>query len=149
MQTIIHHVPAVRPSGQPVAVQNHSRRFCIPPILGLHPSGQPAAVQNRSQRFCRLLLLSTLFFTATVWAQGLTYQVGVDGLACPFCAYGIEKQLQKLDGVKQVAVDIEKGQVLVTMADGKALDRSQVEQAVKKAGFSLRSFEPSEGEDIP
>lgn len=97
----------------------------------------------------RLIVFSTLFVSAFAWAQAPVYQVGVDGLACPFCAYGIEKQLKKLDGVKQVDVNIEKGQVTVTMVDGKTLDRSQVEPAVKKAGFSLRSFESGKGKDQP
>jgi len=92
----------------------------------------------------RLLILPILFVASLAWAQGPAYQVGVDGLACPFCAYGIEKQLQKLDGVKTVEVDVGKGQVVVTMIEGKTLDRAQAEQAVKKAGFSLRSFEPAE-----
>ncbi|MCG8612545.1 MAG: cation transporter [Pseudomonadales bacterium] len=90
---------------------------------------------------CRGLLLSALLVVSSVWAQGPIYQVGVDGLACPFCAYGIEKQLQKLDGVQSVEVDVGKGNVVVTMKDDRQLRREQVEQAVKKAGFSLRSFD--------
>tara|TARA_R110000823_G_scaffold41495_14_gene109377 strand:+ start:901 stop:1203 length:303 start_codon:yes stop_codon:yes gene_type:complete len=96
----------------------------------------------------RWLFLSILFIAASTWAQGPVYQVGVDGLACPFCAYGIEKHLQKLDGVKTVEVDIKEGNVVVTMHDGKALDKIQVKQAVKKAGFSLRSFDQT-GETTP
>lgn len=89
----------------------------------------------------RLFMFSTLFVTAAAWAQGPVYQVGVDGMSCPFCAYGIEKQLKKLDGVNQVKVDVAKGQVVVTMDDGKTLEKAQAVEAVKKAGFSLRSFE--------
>jgi len=89
----------------------------------------------------RHLLLSALLFVSSAWAQGPAYQLGVDGLACPFCAYGIEKQLQKLDHVQAVKVDIAEGNVVVTMKDEHQLQREQAEQAVKKAGFSLRSFE--------
>ncbi len=89
----------------------------------------------------RYLLISALLVVSSAWAQGLVYQVGVDGLACPFCAYGVEKQLQKLDGVQSVKVDIAKGNVVVTMKDNQRLQRKHAEQAVKKAGFSLRSFD--------
>lgn len=92
-------------------------------------------------RILSLLFLLMMAFSA--WAQGPVYSIGVDGLACPFCVYGIEKQLQKLDGVEQVKTDIKLGRVVVTVQDGKTLDKAQVEQAVKKAGFSLRSFEPA------
>ncbi|WP_461480654.1 heavy-metal-associated domain-containing protein [Porticoccus sp.] len=95
-------------------------------------------------KIIRMLFLSASLVYVGAWAQDPVYQVGVDGLACPFCAYGIEKQLQKLDGVKSVETDIAKGRVVVTMDDGKVLDRPLVEQAVKNAGFTLRSFEQIE-----
>lgn len=90
------------------------------------------------------LLFSTLLAVNSAWAQGLVYQVGVDGLSCPFCAYGIEKQLTKLEGVKQVKVNTAIRQVVVSMSEGKILDRAQVEEAVKKSGFTMRSFEQSQ-----
>lgn len=95
---------------------------------------------------CLILLLTTLLVTTAVWAQGLVYQVGVDGLSCPFCAYGIEKQLNKLQGTKQVEVDIANGQVVVSMDEGKTLEKAQVIEAIKKSGFSMRSFEQVQGD---
>jgi hypothetical protein len=35
-------------------------------------------------------------------ATGPSYRLEVAGLACPFCAYGIEKQLYRLEGIAQV-----------------------------------------------
>ena len=97
----------------------------------------------------RSLFFLLLMVATSAWAQEAMYNVGVDGLACPFCAYGIEKQLHKLDGVEQVETDIKQGRLVVRMQDGKILDRNQVEKAVKKAGFSLRSFEQNEEEETP
>jgi mercuric ion binding protein len=89
-------------------------------------------------------LLSFLLLTATSFAssqeQETAYVIGVDGLACPFCSYGVEKWLVKLDGVEQVETDIKLGQVIVRMIDGETLQRIQVEEAIEKTGFSLRSF---------
>ncbi len=69
------------------------------------------------------------------------YALGVDGLACPFCAYGIEKQLHKLDGVARIDIDIARGQVLVRLTEGSVLDEATARAAIERAGFTLREFE--------
>jgi len=73
-------------------------------------------------------------------SAGQAYRLKVDGLACPFCAYGIEKQLTALDGVQDVVVDLNAGAVRVTMQDGSTLNETTAKQAVKDAGFSLKGF---------
>ncbi len=75
-----------------------------------------------------------------------TYSLGVDGLACPFCAYGIEKKLSEIDGVEETEVDIRSGQVIVTMTEGASLSEDRARQAVNDAGFTLRAFAQSETE---
>lgn len=99
----------------------------------------------------RLLLLVLLLTAFSVNAQehDPTYAIGVDGLACPFCAYGIEKQLHKLDGVDVVIIDIKLGQIIVQMLNGRTLERIQVEEAIEKAGFSMRSFEQADKKEAP
>jgi copper chaperone CopZ len=82
-------------------------------------------------------------FAAAPAIAGSRYALRVDGLACPFCAYGIEKQLSHVDGVKSITTDIGKGEVVIEMVDGKALDPAAAERAVKKAGFKLRGLEPA------
>jgi len=75
-------------------------------------------------------------------ATPLSYALQVDGLACPFCAYGIEKKLSVIDGVTDIKVDIAKGEVVVTMTEDKTLSESRAQEQVKKAGFKLRSLSP-------
>jgi mercuric ion binding protein len=79
--------------------------------------------------------------TATAFAGAHRYQLQVDGLACPFCAYGIEKNLQATKGVKTIRTDINSGTVTVTMATGASLSEAQARQIVKDSGFSLRNFQ--------
>jgi len=69
------------------------------------------------------------------------YAIGVDGLSCPFCAYGLEKQLSRIVGVETVLTDIESGTVAVNMAEGAALGEAAAANAVEDAGFTMRSFE--------
>lgn len=76
--------------------------------------------------------------------------VYVDGLACPFCAYGLEKKLDDHDAVHKLQVEIEKGRVLLTFRDGQTLTKDEIEQAVEEAGFTARKVEfsddaPSDG----
>ncbi len=90
----------------------------------------------------RMSLVLVLLMSAGAWAAPKTYKLSVDGLACPFCAYGIEKKLNATTGVQGVGVDIASGTVSVTMAEGASLDEATARQAVKDAGFTLRGFEP-------
>jgi copper chaperone CopZ len=95
---------------------------------------------TRSLRRLALGLVLVLM-PAYAFAVPPVYRLSVDGLACPFCAYGIEKQLSRLDGVEAVDVDIKDGAVRVTLAEGGRLDEATARAAVKRAGFSLRAFE--------
>ncbi|MBI3285637.1 MAG: heavy-metal-associated domain-containing protein [Burkholderiales bacterium] len=74
-------------------------------------------------------------------AASPTYRLHVDGLSCPFCAYGLEKKLGAIKGVQRIETNIKDGAVIVTMQEGLALDEATAKQAVKEAGFSLRKLE--------
>ncbi len=77
---------------------------------------------------------------ATAAEPTAVYSLGADGLACPFCAYGIEKQLSRIDGVESVSTDIKSGTVTIFMEAGASLEESAAKRAVEKAGFTMRSF---------
>ena len=81
-----------------------------------------------------------LLFPLSAFASPSQYQLRVDGLACPFCAYGIEKELKRTEGVAGIAIDINAGIVTVTMAEGATMIEAKASQIVKDAGFTLRSF---------
>lgn len=68
------------------------------------------------------------------------YVLQAHGLACPFCAYGIEKHLGRIEGVASVETDIESGTVTVTMEPGASLSEADAERALDNAGFTLRGF---------
>ncbi len=95
--------------------------------------------------FPALLLTIGLTVAAIAQAAGPTYRVHVAGLACPFCAYGIEKSLSAIDGVARVETHMEDGVVIVEMAEGETLDRAAAKHAVKDAGFTLDGFEAPAG----
>lgn len=70
-----------------------------------------------------------------------TYALRVDGLACPFCVYGLEKKLRSLPDVERVETSLEDGIVLVVLREGAALEEAAARQAVRDAGFRLDGFE--------
>ncbi len=88
-----------------------------------------------------VLVLGLALISASTFAAQQAYKLRVDGLACPFCAYGVEKKLNAIKGVEGIGVDIASGTVTVTMAEGASLDEATAKQAVKDAGFTLRGFD--------
>lgn len=79
-----------------------------------------------------------------VLAGGAEVTMRVDGLSCPFCAYGIEKKIKKLEGVEDVRVDLEGGKVVVIYGDKKFFTSEGLEEAVKDAGFTPGKIELQE-----
>ena len=86
------------------------------------------------------LMLVTLTWSASAFADGTRYQMRVDGLACPYCAYGIEKNLKKIDGVEKIGVDLNNGLVTVNVAAGVTLTDAQMTKLFTDAGFTFRSM---------
>lgn len=90
------------------------------------------------KRFVGAILL-WLSLPVLAHAAGTEYRMRVDGLACPYCAYGIEKKLKQIDGVERIAIDLEKG-VVVQIRAGVALSEPQMVELFKDAGFTYRSM---------
>ncbi len=65
----------------------------------------------------------------------------VEGLACPFCTFGIEKSLKKVPGVVSLETTIRTGLVRVEMEPGVPLDPTALNGAVKRAGFTPSEIE--------
>jgi mercuric ion binding protein len=62
--------------------------------------------------------------------------VRVDGLSCPFCAYGLEKKLKSIDGVEKLEIKINDGLAILTYKDGAKIDKDVITKKVKEAGFT-------------
>lgn len=71
---------------------------------------------------------------------GVTVHLLVDGMVCPFCAYGLEKRLLKLEAVDSLIVRIGDGLVQIREKEGQTLTEEDVRREVEKAGFTLRGI---------
>jgi len=94
----------------------------------------------------RYLLVIGLLLTAPVTivsAQDVEVQaviIQVDGLSCPFCAYGLEKNLKKVSGVGNVDINMKTGKATVELEPGSKVGDNELRQAVEKAGFTAREI---------
>ncbi len=92
------------------------------------------------------MMLLLVFPTVTVALSAVKdepamIQLQVNGLACPFCAYGLEKKLRALPGVNDVSIDINNGRVVMVIRGSEIPDVEAVRKAVKKAGFTPGTVE--------
>ncbi|GMR24601.1 MAG: hypothetical protein BMS9Abin37_3170 [Acidobacteriota bacterium] len=86
-----------------------------------------------------LFLLSSLA-ASPVWSQVESVEMRVDGLACPFCAYGLEKRIKDVPGVSKIEIRVADGVLLLEADKDEAIALDQLEPAVKKAGFTAREI---------
>ena len=89
--------------------------------------------------------LKTLFLVVALWsthalAAESIYKIRVDGLACPYCAYGIEKKLNKIEGVTFLHMDLDKGIVTAKTNGDVVLEEKQMTQLFNDAGFTFRNM---------
>ena len=85
-------------------------------------------------------LLALLGFSEDGYSQVTEATVRVDGLSCPFCAYSLEKQLKKINGTGDVALEVNDGLAELSARKGESLGIEELDEAVGKAGFTPRGI---------
>ena len=67
--------------------------------------------------------------------------VRVDGLTCPFCAYGLEKRIKEIPAVQESIISLEDGIVELIPRAGRHIDIDEVKAAVIAGGFTPRGVQ--------
>ncbi len=88
-----------------------------------------------------VLIIVFMLWGTNVLAGEAHFLLGVDGMSCPFCVYGIEKRLRKIDGVEDVSADLVQGNIWVEATGADVLSEDGARLLLEEAGFTLRSFE--------
>lgn len=85
-----------------------------------------------------IIILTLAMSTQVAVAQtGMDkFEIQVDGLGCPFCAYGLEKKFKEFKGIENVAIDIETGDFSFDYPAEKALTLDKVRSQVEAAGYT-------------
>ena len=72
-------------------------------------------------------------------------QLTLEGITCAACGWLIEKQLSKVKGIKQVAVNVQERRALVTWLD-EDIKLSQIMASLKRIGYHASPFQADEHE---
>ena len=88
----------------------------------------------------KMILIMFLLGISSTLAQSREVKVRVDGLSCPFCAYGLEKKLNDLDGVDSIFIDFEEGLVLMQVKDLENISEEEIRTKIEEAGFTPREI---------
>ena len=88
-----------------------------------------------------LILIMSILTGFTLDAQRDKVTTQVDGLGCPYCAYGLEKKFKKVKGIKNVKIEIEEGIFTFTVPSDSKLQVEEVDNRVELAGYTAKSIE--------
>ena len=92
------------------------------------------------RRSLPVIIVLTALLAGAADAQVTEARVRVDGLACPFCAYGLEKKLNGISGVGKIEINVKEGTATLIAGPGASVDIEALEEAVSKAGFTPRGI---------
>ena len=62
-------------------------------------------------------------------------RIKIRGMSCQHCVKAVTKALGGIDGIKDVSVDLEKGEA--TFTEEKPVDRALIREQIAKAGFDV------------
>ncbi len=93
-----------------------------------------------------------LFFaqTAIVHAQEkdkeekIYIKIEVDGMACAYCAFGMEKEFKKVSGVDHVAIQLEEGMAYISTPKSQKPEKESLSLIIQNAGFTPGTIEYSD-----
>ncbi len=84
-----------------------------------------------------IIMILAVFMSTGLFAQDMdAFTVRVDGLGCPFCAYGLEKKFTELEGIDAIAIDMETGVLTFDFPASAGLSLEKVADQVNAAGYT-------------
>lgn len=89
----------------------------------------------------KIIVLIAIFFAAfNLNAQTDAFSVRVEGLGCPFCAYGLEKKFKDVKGIKDLKIEIKSGVMTFNAPSANNMPLSDVDIRVSKAGYTAKEM---------
>jgi len=86
-------------------------------------------------------IVLVLIFTGPAFAADTVYHIFAHGMACRYCAFGVDKQLREIEGVKQVDIYLDKGLINVRVKEGTRLTEGQIKTLLENAGVTYQRME--------
>jgi copper chaperone CopZ len=66
--------------------------------------------------------------------------VKINGMVCDVCAQSVKKTFLKNEGVKDVTIDLDSGEVRVDLKPKAALDDAEIKKMIDYAGYDIVSI---------
>src|SRR3989338_259917 len=85
-----------------------------------------------------LMIAAVLFFfsATNIFAEIENVEIGVEGLSCSFCVWGLEKKLKEVKSVDKIVVHLKQAKAEILLKPNTPLNIAVIRKAVKEAGFS-------------
>lgn len=87
-------------------------------------------------------LVSNQVIAQTETKQDRTYiKIEIKGMACPYCAYGMEKELKTVSGVNKVDIELKEGLAYISTPNSQKPSKESLEKIIIDAGFTVGKIE--------
>ena len=98
--------------------------------------------------FYLIILIISNSYSTTVNAQTapseqerIYVKIEIKGMACPYCAFGMEKELKKVAGVDNVEIELKKGLAYISTPISQKPTKKSLEKIIANAGFTVGKIE--------
>ena len=71
-------------------------------------------------------------------------KIEIKGLACPYCAFGMEKELKKVSGVENVEIELKTGMAYISTPIEQKPTKENLEKIITDSGFTFGEIEFSD-----
>ena len=101
-------------------------------------------------KYSFLVLLLIMINSSTTYGleiqteQKVYIKIEIDGLACPFCAYGMEKKLKKISGIDNVDIKLRQGVAYIITSRLQKPSAEDLKTVIVDAGFTPGKIEYSD-----
>lgn len=99
------------------------------------------AINYKFKSYTILLVVFMIELASIGDAEIEKVKAKVNGLGCPFCVYGLEKQLKKVKGVEGVSTDLKSGEIFLQYNPKASFSAENIQKAVTEGGFTLGNIE--------
>ena len=92
------------------------------------------AMRNQIKRLLLVSFLSILPLQVLHAVSG--YVIGIKGMTCQFCAYGIKRSIEHVPGVASVTISLRDKQARIFLSQGAKVSLGQLQQAIVDSGYT-------------
>ena len=84
-----------------------------------------------------IFIMAFLWNTNPLSAEIQEVKIKVKGISCPFCVYGLESHIKKVNGVDKVTTNLKKSEVTLQYKSTASFNLDSIQKAVTEGGFTL------------